>query len=81
MKYCQLTYEQRVGIKAYLNCGLNKANIAKKTGVHQSTISNELKRNSGLKGYRPIQAQMMTDSRRKKAKNHVHFTAPDDYLL
>jgi IS30 family transposase len=76
MTYCQLTYEQRVEIKAYLNCGLNQNSIAQKIGVHKSTISNELKRNSGLKGYRPKQAQMMADSRRKDAKKHVRFTEP-----
>ena len=74
MNYHHLTYENRVEIKSYLNCGLYQSQIAEKIGVHKSTISNELKRNTGLKGYRSKQAQLMTKSRRKNAKKNIRFT-------
>ena len=57
MSYSQLTYEQRNEIKAYLKIGLKMVIIAHLIRVHKSTISRELKRNSGLRGYRPKQAQ------------------------
>ena len=43
-----------------------------------STISRELKRNSGLRGYRPAQAQRLADNRRVKATKHRKVT-PEVY--
>jgi IS30 family transposase len=39
--------------------------------VHKSTISRELRRNRGQKGYRPKQAQQFALNRRKKAKYRI----------
>ena len=55
--YTQLTQEQRYQIEALLRTGHNQTMIAEVLSVHQSTISRELKRNHGLRGYRPKQAQ------------------------
>jgi IS30 family transposase len=74
VSYSQLTFEQRTEIKAYLKIGLSQSQIANLVGVHKSTISRELKRNTGLKGYRPKQAQEKTDTRRKSSVKHVRFT-------
>jgi len=74
MHYKQLTFEQRVAIKAYLKIGLKLYQIAKQIGVDKTTVSRELKRNTGAKGYRPRQAQLKTAARRFLAAKHVHFT-------
>jgi IS30 family transposase len=75
MSYQHLTYENRIEIKAYLSCGMNQAQIARKLGVHKSTISRELKRNKGQKGYRPKQAHKRAQQRQRQAAKHVRFTA------
>ena len=63
-KYRQLTREQRYGIKLMLKQKFNQTEIAKEIGVHKSTISRELKRNHGGRGYRPKQANGFTEQRR-----------------
>ena len=73
MSYKQLTYEQRFEIYALLKAGLNQTQIANIVGVSKSTISREIKRNTGLKGYRPKQANERTFERRKNADKHVRF--------
>jgi len=75
MNYKQLSYEQRFEIYALLKAGLNQTKIAKIVGVSKSTISREMKRNSGLKGYRPKQANERALDRRKHADKHVRFNA------
>jgi len=74
VNYSQLTFEQRTEIKAYLKISLNPSQIADLVGVHKSTISRELKRNTGQRGYRPKQAQEKTDTRRKSSVKHIRFT-------
>ena len=54
--YTQLTEIQRYQISALRKEGLSQKMIAKNISVHPSTISRELKRNRGLRGYRPKQA-------------------------
>lgn len=49
----------------------NRTEIAYAIGVHKSTISRELRRNRGQRGYRPKQAHQMALSRRKKARPHI----------
>jgi IS30 family transposase len=53
MNYKQLSYEQRIEIYAYIKAGLSQTNIAILIGTSKSTISREITRNTGLKGYRP----------------------------
>ena len=70
--YRQLTQEQRYQIKAYLKIGCSQAEIAQEVGVHKSTISREIQRNRGLRGYRPKQAQRLAEGRkRSKAKPRI----------
>ncbi len=52
-RYSQLTQEQRYQIYAFLKADFSLSAIAKEIVVHKSTISRELKRNKGKKGYRP----------------------------
>jgi len=68
MNYTQLTHEQRYQISALLKMGHNRTEIAAVIGKHKSTVSRELKRNKGQRGYRPKQAHHKALSRR----NHTH---------
>ena len=62
--YTQLTREERYQISALKTAGHNQIDIAKVIGRHKSTISRELARNSGLRDYRPKQANSFAESRR-----------------
>lgn len=62
--YTQLVHTQRYQIYALLKAGHNQSEIAQLIGVHKSTISRELHRNKGLRGYRPKQAQRFAYFRR-----------------
>lgn len=65
MNYQQLTREQRYQIYALLKAGHNQTEIAALLGVHKSTISRELRRNRGGRGYRPKQAQQRAEGRKQ----------------
>jgi IS30 family transposase len=69
--YTQLTQEQRYQIYVLLKAGLNQTGIAHFIKVHKSTVSRELRRNRGLKGYRPKQAHQFALNRRKKARYRI----------
>lgn len=69
--YTQLTYEQRYQIYVLLKAGHNQSEIAHFIRVHKSTISRELKRNRGQRGYRPKQAHEFALSRRKKVRHRI----------
>lgn len=71
MMYTQLTHEQRYQIKALLKTGHNQKKIAEAVEVHPSTISRELRRNRGQRGYRPQQAHRMAMERRGQAKKRI----------
>jgi len=62
-RYAQLTQEQRYHIYALKKTGSSQTMIAKEIGVHKSTISRELARNRGGRGYRPKQAQELSEAR------------------
>jgi IS30 family transposase len=69
--YSQLTYNQRYHIYVFLKAGFCQTKIAEEIGVHKSTISRELKRNQGRRGYRPKQAQRFAAGRKNKAKIRI----------
>ena len=69
--YRQLTQEQRYQIYVLLKAGHNQTEIARFIRVHKSTISRELRRNRGQKGYRPKQAHQFAWNRRKKARYRI----------
>jgi len=64
-QYTQLTEHQRYQIYALMKAGHNQTETAEVLGVHKSTISRELQRNRGLRGYRPRQAQRLAQARRE----------------
>ena len=63
--YTQLTSEERYQIEALLKADHNQTEIASVLKRHKSTISREVGRNRGLRGYLPKQAQRLTDNRRE----------------
>ena len=70
-KYTQLTQGQRYQIYAFLKAGFLQTQIASEIGVHKSTVSREIRRNRGKKGYRPKQANLLAGNRRQNAKKHI----------
>ena len=64
--YAQLTQDQRYQIYALKKTGHSCLEIAEVIGVHKSTVSRELRRNRGQRGYRPQQAQSLAMERRQK---------------
>lgn len=64
MSYTQLTQEERYQIYILKKAGNRQTEIAALLGRNKSTISRELKRNTGLKGYRPKQANERALKRR-----------------
>ena len=72
MSYTQLAREQRYQIKVLLNTRHNQTEIARAIGVNKSTISRELIRNRGQRGYRPGQADELAKERcLKKVRRHI----------
>lgn len=63
--YAHLTQSQRYQISALKHMGHSQVEIANFLGVHKSTISRELKRNTGGRGYLPRQAHRKALNRRK----------------
>lgn len=71
--YIQLTQEQRYQIFAYKKAGYNQSEIAHQIGVDKSTVSRELKRNRGFRGYQPKQAHQFSLQRKKgKVKERIN---------
>ena len=73
--YRRLTQFDRIRIKDFLILGLSQTQIADKVKVHKSTISREIKRNSGLKGYRSKQAQRTAEQRQAFRSNLRKWTS------
>jgi IS30 family transposase len=64
MGYAQLTQEERYQIYILKKTGHNQREMADTLERNKSTISRELRRNSGLRGYRPRQAHAFVEARR-----------------
>ena len=69
--YQQLTVAQRYTIETLKARGESNRIIAKTIAVSSRTVDRELKRNTGLRGYRHKQAQEKTIQRRSKPKPHL----------
>lgn len=69
MPYTHLSQTERYQIHALLLAGHTQATIAQILGRHKSTISREVKRGSGLRGYRPRQAQRKAQERAQGSRN------------
>jgi len=64
MSYTQLAKVERYQIQAFLKAGYSQKAIADELNRHPSTIGRELSRNTGLRGYRPQQAQRLAEERK-----------------
>ncbi|WP_445778833.1 IS30 family transposase [Shewanella sp.] len=69
MSYKHLSQTERYQIYALMKPGQNLKTIAQILGRHQSTISREVLRNSGLRGYRPRQAEILCQQRAQASRN------------
>jgi IS30 family transposase len=74
MNYKQLTTEERYQIYSLNKAGLSQVKISATLSRNPGTISRELRRNKGLRGYRPKQAQQLCESRRRGARKHKKMT-------
>ncbi len=77
--YTQLTQEERYQIYILKRDNCNQTQIAELLGRDKSTISRELNRNQGLRGYRPKQAHNLALARRYAASSEK--ISPDQYRL
>ena len=72
--YTQLTRGKRYQIRALLKAGFSQSEMAFFVKVHKSTISREIRRNRGNKGYRPVQAHEKALARRFAAAKRIKMT-------
>lgn len=77
--YTQLTLEQRYQIYGLKKAGFNQSKIASDLNVHKSSISRELRRNKGQRGWRPVQAQEKSTERRRRSAVASKF-GPEQWL-
>jgi IS30 family transposase len=73
-KYTQLTRGKRYQIRALLKAKFSQTEMAFFLKVHKSTISREIRRNRGDKGYRPVQAHEKAQARRFRAAKRIKMT-------
>ena len=71
--YAHLTQTKRYQISSLLKAKISQSEIARIVGCHKGTISREIQRNKGQRGYRPLQAHKL--SRSRKAKNSLRITS------
>jgi IS30 family transposase len=75
MSYSQLTENERYQIYILNKAEYNQKEIADALNRSPSTISRELHRNLGKRGYRPSQAQRKSDERRATARKAYKLTS------
>lgn len=73
-QYKHLTLKERYQIYAYLKAGFTKQSIADELGRDVSAIKRELKRNTGLRGYRPQQAHRLAQARHREKPKVIRMT-------
>ena len=71
-----LTFQERSLLRRLLKANYPKTEIAELMNRDRSTIYREINRNSGARGYRPKQAQRLTDARRKKSRRPCKLDDP-----
>jgi transposase, IS30 family len=69
MNYTHLTRDERYQIAILLKAGHKQSDIARVMNRHPSTISRELGRNRGQRGYRPKQAHEFSRARMRAGEN------------
>ncbi len=74
MKYNHLTSEQRYTIDVLLRQKKSRKEISQTIGVSESTLSREIRRNSGQRGYHWQQAQVKAADRQRRLQNYRNLT-------
>jgi len=74
--YHHLTRDQRCQIYALKKRGVTQTAIAVDIGVSQGTISRELARNQGFRGYRFLQAHRLAEQRGSARKGLARVMTP-----
>lgn len=74
MSYHHITITERIKIETYLELGLKPIQIARKLGVHKSTLSRELKRCNGVYSAKSAQEHY---ERLAKQKGRKSSCSPD----
>jgi len=72
--YTHLTQDERYQIAVLLKAGKRQYQIAALMNRHPSSISREIKRNRGQRGYRPKQAQALSEARMRASDNGRRIT-------
>jgi IS30 family transposase len=79
--YTRLTEEERYQIYEGVTEKRSHREIATLINKHHCTVSKEVKRNTGLRGYRPRQAQEVAQQRHKNKPKHIKLTADVQALI
>jgi len=74
-QYTHLTQEERYQIYAFKKAEFSNDYIARELDRNVSTIKRELKRNTGLRGYRPQQAHTLAQNRHQQKAKTIKMTA------
>ena len=74
MTYKHLSQTERYQIQALMKAGQTQNEISQILGRHKSTISRELTRGSGRRGYRPRQAQNYAEERSQCSRNAAQIS-------
>ena len=79
--YTRLTEDERYQIYEGIVQGYSYRAIAKQLDRHYSTISREVIRNKGLRGYRPRQATQFAEQRQTSKPRHIKLTTDVQKLI
>jgi len=79
--YTRLTEEERYQIYEGVTEKYSHREIAAQINKHHSTVSREIKRNTGLRGYRPKQAQEKAQYRHQNKPRHIKLTPEIQSLI
>ena len=74
MRYHHLTSEQRYTIYVLLRQKKSRKEISQTIGISESTLSREIRRNSGQRGYHWKQAQVKAADRQRRLQNYRNLT-------
>jgi len=80
-QYQQLTLEKRYAIYVLLQERKSHRQIARQLGVHHSTVSREIKRNTRVRAYRHGVAERLARERRRKVRCPTKLTSENIVLI
>ncbi len=81
MGYKHLSLTERHYIQVGRKMGKSLSQIASELNRSPNTVSREVKRNIGLRGYRHQQADLMAQMRHKARSKHVKLTPENRWII